>query len=130
MSEFLTPLRVEKLHTRSRQGRALWRLTSPLLYHSDVLQRVVTVPAEFITDFATVPRFLPISWWLAGDTAHGAATLHDYLYTTQPPWVTKALADAMFYEAMSLNGEPAWRRWLMWKAVSLFGGLRVWRSEN
>lgn len=125
MSEFLTPLRVEKLHARSPQGRALWQTLAPLVYHSDRLGRVLTVPTGFVTDFATVPRFLPISWWLAGDTAHAAATVHDYLYTYRATeHVTKKDADRVFYEAMCLNGEPTWRRWLMWGAVSLFGGRR------
>lgn len=128
MSEFLTPLRVEKLHERSRQGRALWKVLTPLIYQSDHLKRVVTVPSGFTTDFATVPRFLPLSWWLAGDTAHGAATVHDYLYVNHATeHVAKPDADCVFYEAMGLNGEPGWRRWLMWKAVSFFGGHgRAW----
>ena len=130
MSEFLTPLRVEKLHTRSKFGRALWKVFTPLIYQSDVLQRVVTGPVGFVTDFVTIERFLPISWLIAGDTAHAAATLHDYLYVTQPSGVTKALADDAFYEAMCLNGEPVWRRWLMWKAVSFFGGRRTWHLRE
>ena len=124
MSAFLTPLRVEKLHERSKQGRALWKILTPLIYKSDHLGgRVVTVPEGFITDFATVPRFLPITWWLAGDTAHGAATLHDYLYVFhEVERVGKSDADRVFYEAMIDDEEPDWRRWLMWKAVSLLGG--------
>lgn len=128
MSEFLTPLRVEKLHAKSPQGRSLWQVLTPLVYHSDHLGRVLTVPGGFVTDFATVPRFLPISWWLAGDTAHAAATIHDYLYVHHSiEHIAKPDVDRVFYEAMCLNGEPVWRRWLMWKAVSLFGGRgKVW----
>lgn len=119
MSVFITPLRVEKLHEKTRQGRPLWKVLTPLVYQSDHLERVIWVPEGFVTDFATVPRFLPISWWLAGDTAHAAATVHDYLLTTDTP---NADAHKVFYEAMSLNGEPTWRRWLMWQAVRVFGG--------
>jgi len=115
-------LRVEKLFVKTRQGRALWKLLTPLWYESSHLGRIIVVPEGFVTDFATVPRFLPISWWLAGDTAHAAATVHDYLYTTQA--ASKNDADRVFYEAMALNGEPAWRRWLMWQAVRVFGGRR------
>lgn len=125
MSRFVTPLRVEKTHEKTAQGRALWKLLDPLVYESDYLSATITVTAGFVTDFATVPRFLPIAWWLAGDTAHGAAAVHDYLYVSR--CVSKHDADRVFYEAMCLNGEPGWRRWLMWKAVSVFGG---WRREH
>ena len=84
---FLTPLQIEKL----ADGR--WKTLAPLIYQS--LERVVPweVPAEFITDLASVPR-LPLAYLLAGNTAHAPAVLHDYLYVTQP--VESDVADAVF----------------------------------
>jgi len=36
--------------------------------------------------------------------------------------ITRAQADAVLDEAMTVTGEPAWRRWLMWSAVRVAGG--------
>lgn len=113
MSAFLTKLAVEEVIDGS------WRLTSPLLYASDHLQKTITVPAGFITDFASVPR-LPVAYLLAGGEADEAAVVHDYLYHSHD--VPRPDADAVFEEAMAISGQPWWRRKLMWAGVRLFGG--------
>ena len=110
---FLTPLQVAKLP----DGQ--WRLLAPLRYRSAVLGAQIEVPAGFVTDLASVPR-LPLAYLLAGDTAHEAAVVHDYLYQVRIS--TRLQADAVLDEAMAVTGEPAWRRWLMWSAVRLAGG--------
>jgi len=129
MSHFVTPLDARKL-TEERQGRALWRLLVPLVYVSDLLGKTVTVPAGFVTDFASVPR-LPLTYLLAGDKAHEAAVAHDYLYTTHAvdgSPVTRAQADAVFREAISaLRGKAP--GWLMWLAVRV-GGSGAWAADG
>jgi hypothetical protein len=110
---FLTHLRVEKLD----DGR--WMTTAPLVYESARYANLFTVPAEFVTDMASVPR-LPLAYLLAGDTAHAPAVLHDYLYQTQP--VGQEAADGLFLEAMADDGVPWWRRRGMWLAVRVGGG--------
>ncbi len=110
-ARFATPLQVER---RNHQ----WMLTAELIFVSEVLGRLVVVPAGFITDFASVPR-LPFAYWVAGDTAHDAAVVHDFLYKSGG--TTRAQADAVFREAMAVIGEPWWRRNLMWAGVRLFG---------
>jgi len=94
-----------------------WLLISPLLYESDIAGTIV-VPAGFTTDFASVPR-LPVAFMLFGDEAHPAATVHDYLYRCTR--VSRATADKVFLEAMSVTG-LGWKRWPMYWAVRLFGG--------
>src|SRR5258708_6192683 len=74
MAEFKTKLVVEELDDKT------WKLKEDLYYTSDILG-VIYVPAGFVTDFASVPR-LPFAYLLAGDTAHQAAVVHDYLYQT------------------------------------------------
>lgn len=118
MSCFKTRLDVELIDDRSADGRGLWRLVAPLVYVSD-LAGVITVPADFVTDFASVPR-LPLMFLLAGDTSHEAAVVHDYLYSTHI--VDRATADAVLREASAVIGVPAWRRWLMWAGVRIGGG--------
>ena len=81
----------------------------------------VVVPVGFRTDFASVPRFFwrvfpPVGdWWRA-------AAMHDYLYDATR--VSKALADAMFWEGLIADDVPVWTRRLMYWAVRLFGGRR------
>src|SRR5687768_3903680 len=116
--EFLSPLRVE------HRSDGTWVLTNPLRYRSTVLKSHMIVPIGFVTDFASVPR-LPLAYVLAGDTAHPAAVVHDYLYQTH--MTTKDEADDIFEEAMGVSGEPWWRRKIMSNAVRWFGG-SAWDS--
>jgi hypothetical protein len=123
MSKFLSTLEVELLNDATNAGRGTWQLLIPLVYQSDVAAHVFTVPAGFKTDFASVPR-VPIAFLLTADSAHEAATLHDYLYSTH--CVTRSLADAVLREAAIASGVPAWRAALMWAGVRVFGGA-FWR---
>lgn len=119
MSKFLTLLDVRLLDDTQADGRGLWQLDQPLAYRSDVAGRVLIVPAGFETDFASVPR-IPIAYWLTGDTAHPAAVVHDWLYSTRE--FPREKADAILLEAMAADGVPAWRRYAMYLAVRVFGG--------
>lgn len=94
------------------------RLTAPLVFYSESLDREITVPAGFETDYASVPR-LPFAYWLAGGTARKAAVVHDWLYRRGGS--TRAEADTVFREAMAASGQPWLRRSAMWAAVRLFG---------
>jgi hypothetical protein len=96
-----------------------WRVLEAFEYDSDVLHARLILPAGFETDFASVPR-VPVAYWLFGDTAHAAAVVHDYLYTTG--LFPKATADSVFFEAMKASGVPFWRRWWMYEGVHLLGG--------
>lgn len=97
-----------------------FQLLSPLVYYSDHLAREITVPAGFVTDFASVPR-LPVAYLLAGGAADQAAVVHDYLYHHHEI-CSRGEADAVFDEAMGVTGQPWWRRKMMWAGVRLFGG--------
>lgn len=109
--EFLSDLRVAKL---AGDG---WKVLEPFSARIDGTQ-LVEVPAGFETDFASVPR-LPLAYLTAGNTAHRAAVLHDYLYSTQ---AERSFADSVFVAAMEAEGIPWWRRKLMYGAVRIFGG--------
>lgn len=113
-ARFLTPLRLEY----AADGSGQKELLAPLGYESELAKRAFWVPAGFRTDLASVPR-LPIVYWLAGGCADEEAVLHDYLYSTAV--VSRKMADAIFREAMSVRGEPGWRRWLMWAGVRIGG---------
>lgn len=121
MSAFLTNLIVKEVtdDDAHQDGRSTWQLLFDLIYQSDHLGGLVTVPAGFVTDFASVPR-IPVAYLLAGGEANEAAVVHDYLYHSHT--VPRADADAVFREAMGVTGQPWWRRQLMWAGVRLFGG--------
>lgn len=119
MSGFVTPLDVREVDDHSSDGRGTWKLLAPLVYQSDVAKLTFTVPAGFVTDFASVPR-LPIAFMLTGDCAHAAAVVHDWNYTTQQ--VSRAVADAVLREAGIASGVPAWRMAMMWLGVRIGGG--------
>ena len=115
MSKFLTDLDAELVQSEP----ALWKLTLPLLYQSDVANTTFVVPVGFTTDLASVPR-IPIAYMLAGGTSNEASVVHDYLYSSHE--VDRATADAVLREASALTGVPGWRRWIMWAGVRLGGG--------
>ena len=78
----------------------------------------IEVPADYVTDLASVPRVL---WSIF--PPHGryakAAIVHDYLYSNALG--TKQWADSVFLEAMTVLNVPRWRRTVMYLAVRLFG---------
>ena len=82
----------------------------------------VTVPTGFVTDFASVPKIfqsiLP-AWGKYGK----AAVVHDYLYqaTGIHHWLTRKMADDIFYGAMVASGTKPWKAKVMYWAVRLFG---------
>ncbi len=118
-SEFKTRLRIERIEDTSRDGRGTWRLIDPLVYVSDVAQTIFVVPADFVTDLASVPR-LPFAYMLTGGVGHAAAVTHDFLYTTHI--VPRDMADAVFKEALAVLGVSGFQRWVMWAGVRIGGG--------
>ncbi len=130
MSNFKTPLVVSpqangkdwKLHTKF----AVDLFVDGCWYH-------ITVPANFITDFASIPRIL---WSIIG-APYGrygkAALLHDLLYRVRDLFGegmphTRRFADRVFLVGMvDLNVKP-WRRTLMYWGVRCFGWL-AWRKR-
>lgn len=115
--KFITPLRCELIADHPER----WRLLAPLVYQP-ARGRLVIVPSDFETDFASVPRW-PVVFWLMGGLAKAAAVLHDWLYSVSS-CVKRARADAIFREAAGVSGVAGWRRGSAWVAVRLFGAGR------
>ncbi len=124
MSRFTTPLVVSP----HRNGRT-WTVWEDFAYYFDDKDGPgITVPAGFMTDFASVPR---IFWWLISPYGkHGkAAVLHDFLYymarngTGKPR--TRKEADVVFLQAMKVLGVATWKRLAMYYAVRI-GARRAW----
>ena len=103
-----------------------WQLQTPLVYWSVFLNRKLTVPAGFITDFASVPR-MPFIYWFAGGATEAPAVLHDWFYRTCTLKVSRKQADDLLYEAIVARGYSRFRGWLMWAGVRVGG---YWSYET
>jgi hypothetical protein len=123
MSSFTTPLKVEPLDN----GRE-WRLLDPFKYHvgAEDSDEVIHVPADFVTDFASVPRafwsLIP-PWGSYGK----AAVVHDYCYGAE--LYPRKRCDEIFLEAMTVLEVPTWKRQLMYRMVRAFGWIS-WRRHT
>ncbi len=98
----------------------LWRLTRPLVYTGS-RGDTWTVPAGYVTDFASIPRLMH---WL--NLPYGpytrAAVLHDHLlgligHPDPAAAVSSRDADGVFRLAMQELGVGWLKRWSMWAAV-------------
>ncbi len=109
MSGFLTDL-----DCRLKDDDRIWVTDSPLVYESDILG-MISIPAGFETDFASVPR-VPIAYTFFGDRAHRESVIHDWLYRIDAiPPATYDQANQVFLEAMECRGK-GWfvRRFMYW----------------
>jgi hypothetical protein len=115
---FYHPLLIEYLDGRR------WRLLKSFGYTAPSGRRI-TVPAGFVTDFASVPRFFHRIFPPTGDdpfstAAYGkAAVIHDFLYAFNG--VTRAEADRIFLSGMKDLGVSRITRWTLYLAVYCFG---------
>lgn len=98
-----------------------WVLTEPLTWTGSQGD-VFTVPAGFLTDLASVPRFL--HWLILPYGAYTrAAVLHDWLITERIDHADPALrvtscdTDGIFRRVMQELGVGWTKRWTMWAAV-------------
>jgi hypothetical protein len=111
---FLNTLRAEHL-----PGEGRWKLLYPLFYVTRKGDQIV-VPAGYVTDLYTTPRWL---WSVFPRDGGGlrAPVLHDYLCTNGPPKYSRATADLMFREALEEEGRGWLPRWTMWAGARIGG---------
>ena len=112
---FTDPLDVRLLDTE-RDGLGEFETLHPFTYDVGYFGsgQSVTVPAGYVTDFASIPR------WARGHvpiTGRGAkaALLHDWLLDQDDP-----RANDVFAEALTLAGVPWLRRTAMVAAVKVY----------
>ncbi len=108
-----------------------WRVMDAFKFYMDDPsdERWVYVPLHYLTDGATVPRFL---WGLIPPWGRygQAAVLHDYLCETltvieqgKPVAITRTQADKALKEAMEALDVPRWKRNVMYIGVRIYGTL-------
>lgn len=103
-----------------------WKTLQTLLYTSDLC--TVSVPKDFITDLASIPRAL--RWLISINGKHRkAAVLHDYLYSRAgSTGIDRAECDLIFKEAMTYLGVSWWKTNAMYAGVRA-GGWIAWRKH-
>ena len=118
--KFLTHL----LLTPLKDGRN-WRVEMPFAYASGWGWHV-TVPVNFETDLASIPKLF---WNILPPFGKytEAAVIHDWLYRTH--LIPRADADDILLEAMRLCNVPDWQRAIIYVAVRTFGW-HAWRNEK
>lgn len=100
-----------------------WSLLIGFDYRDDRNNYTISVPAGFVTDFASIPR----AFWTilppTGPMYGKAAVVHDYLYQNGGLGkYTRAQCDLVFRDAMAVLGVSGIKRQTMYLAVRLFGG--------
>lgn len=113
MSAFTTPLELTYLDGRT------WCLLIEFDFASEVLERIIRVPAGCETDFASIPRVL---WNILPPVGRygKAAVVHDFLYRTKGE-ATRAQADRVFLEGMTALDVGVLTRTLMYLGVRVGG---------
>lgn len=127
---FNAPLELRYYRDSDREGnRDYWKLMTGFEYYlaTDVTV-TVKVPKGFVTDGASVPKWL--QWLLPPWGAYGqAAVLHDYLLDVgrmrndKGHFVycrTRTEARKHFIDAMRILSVPRWKRYILGVGVWLF----------
>ena len=100
-----------------------WLLVEDVRYRIGESSIAITVPAGFVTDFASIPQAF-WSWGLSPNGRYSkAAIIHDYLYWTQR--CTRAQADNILVIAMKESSVEATTRAAIYDGVRL-GGQAAW----
>jgi hypothetical protein len=101
-------------------------LAEPMLYEVGSTGKIITVPAGFVTDYASIPESL-WSLYSPHDQYSRAAIVHDYLYWSQ--LCTRTQADNLFMIAMKESEVPEVTRRNVYLAVATWGYL-AWDANR
>ena len=107
-------------------GEQAYELTEPLVYCNGLVSLQVNKGFDF--DGASIPKPL---WSIIGSPMTGgyqrAGCLHDALYASE--YFPREICDALFLEAMKIDGVSYIKRMAMYNAVRMFGWT-VWKGHK
>jgi hypothetical protein len=120
MLQFLSPLICQAL-----DDGVNWELHEPLAIDLGMtgMTEPLIIPVGFVTDFGSIPWFIPN--WIANPQgkAKRAYVMHDYLYRTQI--FTQLVSDALLNEGMIVEGVNWFQRFTVYRGLRL-GGWVAW----
>lgn len=98
-----------------------FKLSQSLIFRSAALNKLVIVPVDFVTNFASVPSWL--RWYIdtSAPEIRDAAVVHDYLYVNKIG--TRLNADRVLREGMIELGASKIKSYLAFFGVRMGGGL-------
>lgn len=127
VARWLSTLRAEEVD----EIAGIDRLLAPLGYYSALLGCEVWAPADFLTDYASVPR-LPLAYLVVGGKGRKAAVIHDWLYSgglVNGRRLSRKECDMVLAEALKATGYGAIVEKLMYGGVR-FGGSSHFEQDN
>ncbi len=104
-----------KILRKSTRGR--FKITKPIK-HTLINKQEITVPIEFISNGASIPRLFRNIFSQYGVYVT-AAIIHDYLYENTIE--NRKFADRQFLLDMSKVGTPKFTKWLFYYLIRIFG---------
>ena len=97
-----------------------WQLLHELRYATGTGE-VIYIPAGFITDFASIPKFFRRVYQPATGKHRRGSVIHDYIYRTDSLNYTRKQADQVFLEIMELDGVSRFDRKAIYYSVRTGG---------
>ena len=122
-------LEYKQVGVSKRTKRTIFEITKPFTYVVGPYENpyfTVEIKKGFRTDFASIPW--PLHYIIKQDGPYAkAACVHDYLlqkiekYKGDPnyPYLTRLVADSIFYEAMLVSGVPKYVAWPFYTSVRI-----------
>ena len=105
------------------RGTVNFKFSQPLVFKSDVYEKLLEIPIGFVTNFASIPGIL--LWFIdviSPEIRDGAA-VHDYLYVNKIG--SREMADLVLLECMIDLGASKTTAYLVFIGVRL-GGRAHW----
>ena len=101
-------------------------LKEPLVWKVGRSGRTITVPAGFVSDYASIPPGVSIFLPKRGRYSR-AAIVHDYLYWSQK--CSRDQADNLMMIGMKETDVKSYQRWFIYTGVD-WGGASAWKTNR
>lgn len=111
------------LKVKSLEG-PWWELLEPLHYESEILDRKIVVPENFVTDFDSIRKLPPLLFWFFTINEDRPPVVHDFLYRLAKD--PRETCDLVYLEAMEVEDYPPYKRYpkywgVRWGGDSSYG---------
>jgi Protein of unknown function (DUF1353) len=122
--------REEAIRAMGNADTPYFKPITPLQYQSTLLDGIIEIPKDFLTDLGSIPR--AVCWWLSPDDYDISypSVVHDYIYNQKGDLsaqqlsqkrVDRETADRVLREAMTAVGASTFRQGSVYNAVRNFG---------